>query len=192
MDRTLRFRCGPPRLRRGPLGGDKSGERLVLNPFARRRIYFRFDENEVHAVVLGSDRSYRERALVALKREGVARKGLAIGNDVLIAEASARELGTSGVEVINPFGNARVVVDDYEVADAMLRYVLHKLFGQIMLRPDIIMHPKRAFPGGLTPIEKRALHDLAGSAGGARVAVHEGSDLTLQEVADYQVVGSGR
>jgi hypothetical protein len=77
---------------------------LVLNPFARRRIYFRFDENEVHAVVLRSDRSYRERALVALKREGVARKVLAIGNDVLIAEASARELGTSGIEVINPFG----------------------------------------------------------------------------------------
>ena len=162
----------------------------MLDWISRRCIYFRFSQSEVHALCLYSGREFRDTALVALQIEGTKRIVLAVGSETGPTQDRARSLHAPGVIIVRPFQHDRLVVDDFEVAEALLRYVFSKISPRIQRRPDVIMHPLHKFPSSLTDIEKRALHDLAASAGAAGTAVHEGPELTREQAMQLPVIPS--
>jgi hypothetical protein len=90
--------------------------------------------------------------------------------------------------VEHPFAHPRVLVGNYDVAVAFVRYCLSQArhpFTRTMVRPHLILHPTAVPPDGVSDIEERALLDLAADAGAQRAAVHVGAVLTATEVAAY-------
>jgi MreB/Mbl protein len=161
----------------------------MLNWLSRRRLYVRFNDREIQASCLSTGREHRDVPLVTLQVESSRRFVLAVGaSSSSETEVEARSLHAPGVVTVNPFQHERIVVADFEVADALIRYVMFKLSGStIQRRPDIIMHPTRMLVGGLADVERRALMHLAASAGAGRAAVHEGSILSPTEALSFPV-----
>lgn len=84
----------------------------------------------------------------------------------------------------NPFSHPRVIVSDFEVAEALLMHVFKLVSGAKYFRfaPEVIMHATDEFIGGLTDVEKRILKELALGAGARKVYIWEGVELSQEDI----------
>lgn len=145
------------------------------------RIYIRFSDELVHLTESKSGAEFRDTPHVAIETDDRGRR--------TVREVGSGARTTSGprIVVVNPFAHPRLVVGDFEIAEALLRFALAKLMKNgSYRRPDIIVHPLRELAGGLSDIESRALVDLAASAGARQVGIHQGTELGAAEVAEFQ------
>lgn len=87
-------------------------------------------------------------------------------------------------KTVEPFRHSRVVVDDYDLAEQLLRFVCAKMMqtARFATAPLVVVHADMALQDGLSSIEARALHEMAISAGARRVVVHDGETLTDAQV----------
>ena len=69
------------------------------------------------------------------------------------------------IEAVRPLKDG--VISDFEVTEAMLRYFIKKASGKSWIPPRVVV----AIPGGITPVEKRAVKQSAEKAGARRVYV---------------------
>ncbi|MGC3979681.1 MAG: rod shape-determining protein [Steroidobacteraceae bacterium] len=125
---------------------------------------------------------FDEAPLIAVKALADGRKQVeAVGNAALSCIGDC-------IEVIRPFQHPRTLLADFVHAEELLKYVFAKAFNGCLIRPSprVIVHPMEKLEGGLTPIERRALHELAQGAGARWVHVHEGPVL---HIVDGQIVG---
>ena len=80
-----------------------------------------------------------------------------------------------------PFSHPRLLVGDFAAAEACLKAAFAEL-GELggkgfALKRLILMHPLEKVEGGLSPIERRVLEELARGAGGGKVRVWDGAPL---------------
>ena len=138
--------------------------------------YVRFDADEIVVADARSGRELRDAPFVAVRSTP---KGLlvhAIG-------APARRVREPDVEVFNPFDHPRLVLHQFEIAEALLRYAFQMLAEHwVLVRPFVVVHPQRELAPGLSDLEERALRELALAAGGREAAIHVGHRLDLEEV----------
>ncbi len=87
---------------------------------------------------------------------------------------------------INPFDHPRLVVSDYDAAEKVLAHAIREIAGAAWFRPSpvIVVHPLDKLDGGLSPLEERALLELAESAGAGSAHIWLGRQLSDQEVID--------
>jgi rod shape-determining protein MreB len=85
--------------------------------------------------------------------------------------------------VQNPFNHPRLIIHQFEVAQALMRHGIERVSNRLRLvNPAIVVHPLRAIVAtGLTDVEERALRECALSAGGRFVIVHVGAELRPEE-----------
>jgi rod shape-determining protein MreB len=131
-----------------------------------------------------------EPSVVAVQKNGrAAKKVLAVG-----AEAKKMLGRTPGsIVAIRPLREG--VIADFEVAEAMLRYFIHKVrHRRSLARPRIII----GIPSGITEVEKRALRESAQSAGAREVYLIEeplaaaiGAGLPITEPTGSMIVDIG-
>lgn len=89
-------------------------------------------------------------------------------NDGMAVGAVAKQMlgKTPGsIEAVRPLKDG--VISDFEVTEAMLRYFIRKATGRRWISPRVVI----AIPGGITPVEKRAVKQSAERAGARRVYV---------------------
>jgi rod shape-determining protein MreB len=86
------------------------------------------------------------------------------------------------------------VIADFDVAEAMIKYFIRKVNRRFGLRPRIAV----CVPSGATPVERRAIHDAARSAGAHEVFLVEeplaaaiGAGLPVTEAVGSMVVDIG-
>lgn len=93
------------------------------------------------------------------------------------------EIVTSATE---PFTTTRLLVGDFNNAEKLLKVVLKKLYKDNWLAPSpiILIQPMEMFEGGLSAVEDRVLRELAFGAGGRKVIVWVGNELSDQEVVN--------
>lgn len=98
-------------------------------------------------------------------------------------QARAAAARSAGV-VVNPFSHPRTLISDFTSAEQLLKAFLRRLVKNrwLMPSPRIIIHPLGDPEGGFTQIERRALRELALSAGAAQVTLWVGRELTQQEI----------
>jgi actin-like ATPase involved in cell morphogenesis len=75
-------------------------------------------------------------------------------------------------ESVQPFSSQRLVIADFNKADALIRSILNDLLPKKGIFPrqtKILIQQVVSVEGGLSEIEKRALRDLGEMAGGTRV-----------------------
>lgn len=101
-----------------------------------------------------------EPSVVAVRQTGSRREVLAVG-------AEAKEMvgrTPESITAVRPLKDG--VITDYELAEAMLRALLHRALGRrSMVRPRVAV----CIPYGITEVERRAVQDSARTAGAREV-----------------------
>jgi rod shape-determining protein MreB len=121
--------------------------------------------------------------LVAIQGEGIVldepsvvalQKGTrrVLGKGTAVGKLAKQMLGRTpdSITAIRPLQDG--VITDFELCEAMLRYFIRKAMRKSFgLRPRVVI----AVPGGITPVEKRAVFNSAERAGAGRVYLIEES-----------------
>ncbi len=112
----------------------------------------------------------RESGIVLNEPSVVAvntRTGKVMSNGTAVGAVAKEMIGKTpgGIEAVRPLKDG--VISDFEVTEAMLRYFIRKATGRKWIAPRVVI----AIPGGITPVEKRAVKQSAERAGARRVYV---------------------
>lgn len=145
------------------------------------QLYVRMTRQQVFARNVDTGEQFACSARVGVDERGAIRS---IGDPV--APDSTR--------TVEPFNHPRVAVNDYGLAEALLRFVCAKMMESARFRtaPLIVVHADMQLDGGLSSLEERALREMAIHAGARRVVVHDGETLSDQQalalLAEHQSV----
>ena len=146
------------------------------------------DLGTANTLVFVKDRGVvlNEPSVVSIRKAD--RKILAVG------EAAKLMLGRTpgSVVAIRPLKDG--VIADFDVAETMIKYYINKIHPRFTLRTRIAI----CVPSGATPVERRAIHDAALSAGASKVFLVEeplaaaiGAGLSVNEAKASMVVDIG-
>ena len=85
---------------------------------------------------------------------------------------------------VNPFSHARVLIADFTLAEELLIVAFKTVAGTSVIRPHpiVVIHVKEPLAGGLTGIERRALHEMAQGAGARETFLWEGAELSDEDL----------
>jgi rod shape-determining protein MreB len=156
----------------------------VLGLLRPHRLYLRFSDRSscLQDVTSGAE-SVLEPVVGLVERGGLEQV-------VSIGAASAPG---AGVRLVRPFSHPRLVIAEFEAAQALLGHQLQQVrSSRVIVRPEIVLHALRTFAEPLTDVEQRALIELAHSVGAWRAMVHSGSELGRAEVLSLSFEGSAR
>jgi rod shape-determining protein MreB len=130
-----------------------------------------------------------EPSVVAYVEVGGKRRVLAVGDD------AKQMLGRTplNVKAIRPLRDG--VIADFEVAEEMIKYFIHKVHNRrYLMAPHVVI----CIPYGATEVERRAINEAAEKAGARRVFLVEepmaaaiGANLPVREPAGSMVVDVG-
>jgi rod shape-determining protein MreB len=145
-------------------------------------LYVRFDASSIVALNTRTLVEFRDKPLIAIRSAGMK-------SAVVVAVGAQSEMVREpNITVSNPFNHPRLVVYNFEHAEALFRYAIARIAGaRVFLRPVIVVHPLRALEPALTDIEHRALTECALSAGGRAAVIHNGAQLSPEEAARLPV-----
>ncbi len=118
--------------------------------------------------VQGVGLTLNEPSVVALQK-GTRR---VLGRGTAVGKLAKQMLGRTpdSMTAVRPLKDG--VITDFELCEAMLRYFINKASRQSFgMRPRVVI----AVPGGITPVEKRAVFNSAERAGAGRVYLIEES-----------------
>ena len=84
---------------------------------------------------------------------------------------------------VNPFTTERLLIGEFANAEQLLKEALKNVTKGRLLAPSpiIIIQPMVMFEGGLAPVEERVLNEVAFGAGGRKVVVWVGKELSNEE-----------
>ena len=117
------------------------------------------------------DALFSNHAYVRIRRNQVRVRHLESGADTTI-------------QAQMPFTTERMLVGNFTAAEQTLKAAVKEVVtGRIIrTRPRVLIQPLELIEGGLSQIEERALYELGIGAGGSRVVVWVGHELTDDEV----------
>lgn len=160
--------------------------------FSKLRSFFScdigIDLGTANTLVYVKDRGIviNEPSVVSIKQE--TKTILAVGEEAKLM------LGRTPGNVIAMRPLKDGVIADFDVAEAMIKYFIRKVHRRFSLSPRIAV----CVPSGATPVERRAIHDAALSAGAYEVFLVEeplaaaiGAGLPVTEAVGSMVVDIG-
>ncbi|HEY7885580.1 MAG TPA: hypothetical protein VIC08_11615, partial [Cellvibrionaceae bacterium] len=83
--------------------------------------------------------------------------------------------------ISNPFSHPRLLVNDFQIAETVLRYGVRQLHKNKWFAPSprVIFQPMEKLEGGITTIEERVFRELCLGAGAREVLLHTGNELSI-------------
>ncbi len=152
--------------------------------------------NEI-AVDLGSSKTiiYADSKIV-LEAPSIVTVDSETYEPVYFGEKAKQTLGRTpdSLECIRPIQHG--LIADYDIAEAMLKNYMEKVFGKNVIRPKVIA----SLPTGLTELQHHSLSNVVEAAGGRKVTVVEapvaiavemGVDFTVAEGSMVVDIGAG-
>ena len=95
---------------------------------------------------------------------------------------------------INPFQHPRILIADFLVAEALLKYAFHAISPRSWVQPSpiAVCHVVEPLEGGLSQIEARALMEMMEGAGARQSFLWEGRELSDAELRSgaYRAAGT--
>ncbi len=147
------------------------------------KLYIRISEGRIYAKNLDSGAVFDEPALLAVSESGGRKLIVAVGNNVSAAVAE------TGAVRIAPFDtHPRVLADDFDSASAIFKYAMKQVAGRSFIAPTAVVHVTKNLAGGLSAIEKRALQEVAQSAGLRGIKILDdpaAADYTPAQLEEY-------
>jgi len=99
-----------------------------------------------------------------------------------VGTAARNLVGTTNLDIKNPFSHPRLLVADFQKAEKILMHAVREACGKRMFAPSprVVIQPMEKLEGGLTDIELRVFRELCMGAGAREVVVYVGSSLAIQ------------
>ena len=143
----------------------------LLNNFTTK-LYIEISDKYIKVINLKTGITYEDQPLIAIDyNEKGEETILAIGK-----EASLHP------NAINPFSHPRVIMDNYKMAELILRYVFKKAAQKNIFSPIAIIKIMRKFDTPLCDIEKRVLCDLSANAGARETIILDDINLDIYSI----------
>jgi len=138
------------------------------------KLYIEICETYLKVVNLKTGFTYKSKPLIAVDSN---KKGeetiLAIGDEASLYP-----------NAINPFSHPRVIMDNYKMAELLLRHAFEKATQKkIIFSPIAIIKNMRDMHTSLSDIEKVALCELCTNAGAREVIVLDEIDVDIHTIA---------
>lgn len=146
-------------------------------------LYIQVWETRLKVSSIGSAEVYDEEPLMALKNNAKNQPVVvAIGNKVKTLNSSESD------ETINPFKHPRLLVNDFVIAEKIIRHAVRELHKAKWIAPSprVIFQPMEKIEGGVTGLEDRIYRELCLGAGAREVLLHIGEPLPVYNL-DYDV-----
>jgi len=139
----------------------------IINKFTTT-FYIQIWKNRLKVTCVKSGKIYDDMPLVVIDNKKIT----AIGKKA-----------STYPNAINPFSHPRVIIDDYEIAEILLRYAFdiaseRKLF----FSPLGIIQVMEDMGTELTKLEKKALAEIAMNAGCRENIIYEGESLEIEKI----------
>jgi hypothetical protein len=143
-------------------------------------LYLRFDDQELRGLNLTTSKEISFRPILATCLDGRGVERVA-----WIGEAPAGREPPDAVTCHEPFSHPRLAVADVECAVILLRHAIARVHARTrLIRPRVVLHPTRRWPGGLSDVERHALQSAARDASAHFVYIHEGAVLSRTEALE--------
>lgn len=144
-------------------------------------IYIKFSSEKIHIRYVEKKETIDDEPVIAVKRDEKGDKVVAVGREA----RDEKNKDPAEIKLYNAFKHPRAFVGNFEIAEATLRYFIHKLVPRrAFVAPLVIFHPTENIEGGVTQIERRGLVELGNSVGGRGIYVWTGRTLTDRELLD--------
>ncbi|MBI9092949.1 MAG: rod shape-determining protein [Desulfobacterium sp.] len=150
----------------------------IINKLFRNTVYVEFSDEWISVKHVETGNTIEDKPLLAVKQNKKGKKIVhAVGAEVDLLQ------NDTTISVHNGFSHPRVCISDFEIAQATLMHFVRKALNKkILIRPIMVMHPKRDLQGGLSQIEDRAIKELAEAAGARKCYVWVGRRLKDVEI----------
>jgi hypothetical protein len=83
-----------------------------------------------------------------------------------------------------PFSTERLLIGQFTIAESLLKRAFRETFSAALLKPApyVLIQPLEMLDGGLSQVEERVLTEVAVGAGGSRIVVWVGPELSDEDV----------
>ncbi|NDY72834.1 hypothetical protein DO021_15135 [Desulfobacter hydrogenophilus] len=145
----------------------------IINKFFKKTIYIKFSDEWISVKHVETGNTIEDKPLLAIKQNQK-------GENIVYAIGSEVEQlpNDTTISIHNGFSHPRVCINDFEIAQTTLMHFIRKAVNKkLMIRPIIIMHPKKDLQGGLSQIEGKAIKELATVVGAQKCYVWVGREL---------------
>lgn len=142
-------------------------------------LYIQLRAHELSVLHVESGHEFRDVPQLAIQQQaGGKPQILAVGTPAYQC------VHQPGVHLVNGFEHPRTILADFAYAEKTLLYFVRQAWPRSLFqpKPEVILHPLERLEGGLTPIEIRALCELAMTAGARRASVWTGIPLTREQL----------
>lgn len=153
---------------------------LITKAF-NNTIYIQFSSKQILLRYVEKRETLSDEPIIALKTDRKRKKVVAVGKEAQQEQSK----DPSNITIHNAFKHPRTFLDNFEIAEATLRYFIYKLVQRKMfVTPLIIFHPTENIEGGVTQIEHRGLVELGASIGARKTYIWTGRTLSDEELVD--------
>ncbi len=143
----------------------------LLNKFTTK-FYIEISDKHIKVINLKTGITYEDQPLITIDyNEKGEETILAIGK-----EASLHP------NAINPFSHPRVIIDNYKMAELILRYAFEKVTHKNIFSPIGIIKVMKKFDTPLSHIEKVALCELSTNAGARETIILDDINLDIYSI----------
>jgi rod shape-determining protein MreB len=140
-----------------------------INKFTTK-LYIQICDKRLKVLNLKTGVSYEDKPLIAMGTN-------TSGEEILLAIGKEASFHPN---TINPFSHPRVIIDDFEMAEIVLRHAFEKVTqNKIIFSPIAIIQIMKEFDTPLTVIEKMAICELSTNAGARETIIYDGVDLDI-------------
>lgn len=106
---------------------------------------------------------------IVLKEPSIVAINTKTNEVIAVGEEARAMIGRTPKKIVSIRPLKRGVIDDYDAAEKMLKYFIHKCIGNRLIKPRIAV----CVPSGVTEVERRAVEDATRQAGARSVEVIE-------------------
>jgi hypothetical protein len=126
---------------------------------------------------------------IELRHDGFSARNL-LGSNVVVDTADDPERFPPA-DVAAAFGHERVILADFIKAEHLLDHMIRPLCPRDFVKPVLIVRVQHRFAQSATPVELRALIDVAEWSGARRVGLWFGRALSDEEILHQQFPADG-
>ena len=142
------------------------------------KLHVQISEKSLKVINLKTGYTYEDKPLIVVEKN-------TRGEDIILAIGQDASLHPNA---INPFSHPRVILDNFKMAELILRHAFVEMTERkVFFSPIVIIEIMKKFDTPLSDIEKIALCELSTSAGARETIIHENMNLDIQ-IIDYNTL----
>ena len=158
---------------------------IIISKCFKNTIYIQFSSKKIDLRYVEKKKILTDEPIIAIRKNKKKKKIVAVGAE----SKKEQSKDPTHVKIHNAFKHPRTFINNFEIAEATLRFFITELVQRKMfVTPFIIFHPTEKIEGGVTQIEQRGLSEIGAAIGARKTYIWTGRTLTDKELLDKSFI----